>query len=120
MYKVRGLHQIAPVIVRAEGFHLSGFAIHPVWPGAMEAVRFLQPVGEFGEVRHAFLARDKTPLNAHQNGHDAKARAPRSDYALIVIRIVVIEVNTLARSSGYRLRALPEILKGIVLHECEE
>src|SRR5690606_455604 len=68
----RSFHQIAAIIFFAESFHLSGFSVPPVRPGAMESIGSFQEADNFLQTFPSLFAGNEAPFYPRKDSHQAK------------------------------------------------
>src|SRR5690606_13319167 len=112
-------YQISTIVIFAEWLCLARGAIKPVRPCAAEAVCFREVIKYVLKTLHAVVPRDKATFHAHDDGHQPKSAPADGNDFPVVLRVFAIHVYALARKARDRLRAVPEILKRLTLHECQ-
>src|SRR5690606_26737541 len=115
-----GFHRGAALVILANRCRLAGGAIQPVWPRPMKPVRLFQITDCPFETIRAGFACDKASCYTYNDGHQPEAAAADGDNFLIILRVFAIHVNALTCESRGRLGTIPEILKGLPLHEREQ
>src|SRR5690606_4516148 len=112
LYHKSRLYQVASIIFGTERNGFSRTSIQPMGPDPMKPVCLSKKIDNFRPSFHRLLPGDKSSLNPHNEGHEAKTRPPDS--------------NQLARSVSFPGKAavflgkFPKIPECLALHQGEQ
>ena len=108
-----GLHEIAAVILGAEGERLAGAAVEPVREDAVMAIALGEETHRMEQAFERGFAPDPAALDAGEDRHETKAgAAARHD--------VELAIAALARQPADGMREIPEIPERPPLDEIEQ
>lgn len=105
------LHQIASVVLLAEGFHAARPALDPMRPGAVEAVGTFEERDDAFEAFDPLFTGDVAALHTGDKRQNTEAAAARRHDRLVVFGIDAVHVDPFARKAAVGLGARPEIIE---------
>ena len=113
-HQKRGLHQIAGVIDHVEDRQtLRSVAIHKMRPDAVVSRRAFEETYDALHARQPLFAGDESAFHANKQRHDSESAGAGGHDA-------VIAGNIFERGAGIRMRAVPVIMKRLLLQHGEQ